>query len=90
MRESPHITLTEEQAKRETIHCIVWASIVVFGMLALTAHGLAFLSWTEPTMEDAYARKRLEQRQQSLYDIQIIILDEFKNHTHRYHDGKIK
>lgn len=79
MKESHHI-LSEEADKRETIHCIIYASVVMFGMLALLLHGLAFFSWKEPTMNEFYAMKNMNER--------IIVLEnKYENHTHIY-NGK--
>lgn len=82
IKTTPHI-LTEEQDKRETIHCIIWASVVVFVMLAFLLHGLAFLSWTEPTMEEIYARRMMDNSIKTLRQ-------DFENHRHHFWTGKIK
>lgn len=76
MKESPYEPLTAEQDKRETVICIMWASVAVFGMLALLLHGIAFFSWTEPTMEEIYKNKALRQ--------------DFDNHKHHFWTGKVK
>lgn len=73
----------DEEAKQDTIKCVIWSIVITIGMLALTAHGIAFLSWTEPTMEEYYARRRMENRIAELEN-------KYKNHTHRLWSGKIK
>lgn len=76
MKESPHEPLTAEQDKREIVICIVWASAVVLGTLALTLHGLAYLSSASVTGQDIYAREimqkkilRLEELTAGLYSV---------------------
>lgn len=83
MKESPHEPLSEEADKRETTICIVYASVVVFGMLALLLHGIAFLSWTEPTMEEIYRNKRMDNSIKTLKK-------DFETHKHKFWSGKVK
>ena len=78
MKTSPHITLTKEQDKRETVICIVWASVVVFGMLALMLHGLAYFSSATVTGQDIYARE-IMQRKITLIERELKYLE---NHIH--------
>lgn len=97
MKESPHEPLTEKQDKRCTIHCIVWAIVVVIGILALLLHGMAFLSWTEPTMEEVYRNKRmgeeievLKNQTEQLYEVFQKLENNYENHTHKFWTGKVK
>lgn len=94
MKESPHITLTAEQDKRETTICVVWASVIVFGMLALMLHGLAYFSSATVTGQDIYAREimqkkilRLEELTAGLY---LIYSDnQKKNSDYKYKKEKL-
>ncbi len=87
----------EYVAKQETIKCAMWASVVVFGVLALLIHGIAFLSWTAPTTAEIYRNKRMQNQIEDLYQWRTgIVVDgdrkkiEYENHTHRYYDQKIR
>ena len=77
MKESPYISITEEKARQDTIQGIIFAVIVVFGMLSVLIYGLASLSSTEKVSAEIYGAKHLEGRITAL-----------EGHTHVYSTGK--
>lgn len=80
----------DEEAKQDTIKCVIWSIVITIGMLALTAHGIAFLSWTEPTMEEYYARRRMQNQIEDLYQWRTGMVIEYEKHTHGFWGGRIK
>lgn len=80
MKESPHI-IAEEKAKQDTIQGIIFATIVVFGMLSVLIYGMALLSSTKKVSEDVYGAKHLENRIE-------LLESEYREHTHVYSTGK--
>ena len=82
MKESPYI-IAEEKAKQDTIHGIIFAVIVVFGMLSVLIYGLASLSSTEKVSAEIYGARHLKDRIE-------LLESEYREHTHRYYDLKIK
>ena len=83
MKESPRINITEEQERQETSNCFIAAVIVVSGMLSILIYGMAWVSSAEKVSAEIYGAKHLENRIE-------LLENEYREHTHRYHDGKIK
>ena len=90
MKESPYISITEEKAKQDTIQGIIFAVIVVFGMLSVLIYGLAWLSAVEKENTAFYGAKNLLNHITIIENQIIELQSEYKNHTHRYYDLKIK
>lgn len=85
--------LPDEKQKNENIRCIIWAVCITFGWLCALSYGLAFLSWTQPTAEDIYVRRRMDTEIEVLQN-QVEDLYQwrtgYENHTHIYSTGKPK
>lgn len=97
MKEFPHIILSEEQEKQETIKCVAWATCFVLSCLCLMIYGMAWMSAVEKENTAFYGAKHLEKRVKWLetWSKAMVVYSgekqaEYENHTHRYSDGRVK
>ena len=80
-KESPYISITEEQERQGTIKCFIAAIIVTLGMFSVLIYGMAWISAVEKENTAFYGAKHLERRITAMED-------EYKEHRHVYSTGK--
>lgn len=90
MKESPYISITEERERQGTIKCAIAAIIVTLGMFSVLIYGMAWLSAVEKENTAFYGAKNLLNHITIIENQIIELQSEYKNHTHRYYDLKIK